>query len=73
MFILSVILIPVIPMCMATAPARARDTTHEAEKALNDWHQIVEPEVQYDRNPNPDFWTRILHLHARLKTSLSIN
>jgi len=55
-----------IPICMATAPSRAKDTSQDADKVLNDWHQMVEPEVQYDRNPNPDFWTRILHLYARL-------
>jgi len=57
--------LPVVQICLAHSPSRITDAFPEAKRLLLMWSQNLEPEMQYETNPHPDFWVRILQLFAR--------
>jgi hypothetical protein len=59
----------VVLICSAHSPLRMRDTSSEAKALLLAWSQNLEPEMQYESNPHPDFFVRILHIFSRYQLS----
>jgi len=55
----------VVLICSAHSPLRVRDTSAEVKVLLLQWSQNLEPEMQYESNPHPDFFVRILHIFSR--------
>jgi len=49
----------------AYSPSRDRNTIDEAKSLLYHWNKTLEPEMQHEANPHPDFWVRILHIFSR--------